>query len=121
MWAKDTVRDGYDEIQHINMVPLKFYKDVTETRNMDRLLKPAERGADLDIDGQAFQDFLRLLKAHDTVVDPTVAIFFDLITQRPGPKSREEPRDSASRPGSSVSTRRQLPRQMLTRRICRVS
>ncbi len=91
MWAEDAVRAGYDEIQHVNMLFLNFYKDVTETRNMDRLLKPAERGADLDLDGEEFGAFVALLAANDTVVDPTVAIFFDLLTHRPGqPKPTEE-------------------------------
>lgn len=90
MWAEDAVRAGYDEIQHINMVFLNFYKDVTETRNMDRLLQPAERGADLNLEGEDFADFVALLRARGTVVDPTVAIFFDLLTQRAGrPKPTE--------------------------------
>jgi hypothetical protein len=50
MWAEDAVRAGYDEIQHINMVFLNFYKDVTETRNPDRFIKVAERGANLDLE-----------------------------------------------------------------------
>ena len=84
MWAEDAVRSGYDEIQHINMVFLNFYKDVTETRNPDRFIKVAQRGADLDLEGEDFQAFVALLQERNTVVDPTVAIFFDLFTQEPG-------------------------------------
>jgi hypothetical protein len=84
MWAEDAVRAGYDEIQHINMLFLNFYKDVTETRNPDRFIKVAERGADLDLEGEDFQAFVALLKERGTVVDPTVAIFFDLFVQEPG-------------------------------------
>ncbi len=84
MWAEDAVRAGYDEIQHINMVFLNFYKDVTETRNPDRFIKVAERGADLDVDSEEFRDFVALLRANDVAVDPTVAIFFDMFTQVPG-------------------------------------
>ena len=84
MWAEDAVRSGYDEIQHITLVFLNFYKDVTETRNPDRFIKVAERGADLDLEGEDFQAFVGLLQERDTVVDPTVAIFFDLFTQEPG-------------------------------------
>ena len=91
MWAEDAVRAGYDEIQHINMVFLNFYKDVTETRNPDRFIKVAERGADLDIDGPEFKAFVELLKANHVVIDPTVAIFFDLFTHVPGnPKPTED-------------------------------
>jgi hypothetical protein len=84
MWAEDAVRQGFDEIQHINMVFLNFYKDVTETRNPDRFIKVAERGADLDLESPTFRAFVTLLKEHGTVVDPTVAIFFDMFTQVPG-------------------------------------
>jgi hypothetical protein len=84
MWAEDAVRAGFDEIQHINMVFLNFYKDVTETRNRDRFIKVAERGADLDLESDQFRRFIALLKERGTVVDPTVAIFFDLFTQVPG-------------------------------------
>ena len=91
MWAEDAVRAGFDEIQHINMVFLNFYKDVTETRNPDRFIKVAERGADLDVNGPDFKAFVELLKTNNVVVDPTVAIFFDMFTHVPGePKPTEK-------------------------------
>jgi hypothetical protein len=84
MWAEDAVRAGFDEIQHVNMVFLNFYKDVTETRNRDRFIKLAERGADFDVGSEPFRAFVALLKERGVVVDPTVAVFFDLLTQVPG-------------------------------------
>lgn len=84
MWAEDAVRAGFDEIQHINMVFLNFYKDIVETRNPDRFIKPAERGADLDVTSAPFLEFVNLLKEHNTVIDPTVAVFMDLMTHTPG-------------------------------------
>ncbi|MEM9304583.1 MAG: amidohydrolase family protein [Pseudomonadota bacterium] len=84
MWAEDAVRAGYDEIQHINMIFLNFYKDIVETRNPDRFIKVAERGADLDPDSAPFQAFVQLLLENGTVVDPTVAIFMDLFAHVPG-------------------------------------
>ena len=84
MWAEDAVRDGFDEIQHINMVFLNFYKDVVETRNPNRFVKVAERGADLDPTSSSFRAFVKLLLDHGTVVDPTVAVFLDLFTHEPG-------------------------------------
>ncbi|MEM7707479.1 MAG: amidohydrolase family protein [Pseudomonadota bacterium] len=84
MWAEDAVRAGYDEIQHINMIFLNFYKDIVETRNPDRFIKVAERGADLDPKSAPFQKFVELLLENGTVVDPTVAIFTDLFAHVPG-------------------------------------
>jgi hypothetical protein len=84
MWAEDAVRAGYDEIQHINMIFLNFYKDVIETRNRDRFIRVAERGADLDLEGEPYKAFVRLLRKHNTVIDPTVSVSFDMFTQQAG-------------------------------------
>ena len=84
MWAEDAIRAGFDEIQHVNMLFLNFYKDIVETRNPDRFIKVAERGADLDPATAPFQQFVQLLKDHGTVVDPTVAVFMDLFVHQPG-------------------------------------
>ncbi len=84
MWAEDAVRAGFDEIQHINMVFLNFYKDIVETRNPDRFIKVAERGADLDPSLAPFQEFVRLLLERGTVVDPTVAVFMNLFMHESG-------------------------------------
>lgn len=84
MWADQAVEAGFDEIQHINMVFLNFYRDIVETRNRDRFIKVAERGADLKPDSAPFVTFTELLKQHRTVVDPTVAVFLDLFNHSPG-------------------------------------
>lgn len=84
MWAEDAVRAGFDEIQHINMIFLNFYKDIVETRNPDRFIKVAERGADLDPESAPFQAFVQLLLENGTVIDPTVAVFMDLFVHEPG-------------------------------------
>lgn len=84
MWADDAVRAGFDEIQHVNMLFLNFYRDIVETRNPDRFIKVAERGADLKTDSAPFREFTQLLLDHGTVVDPTVAVFMDLFAHEPG-------------------------------------
>ena len=84
MWADQAVRAGFDEIQHVNMLFLSFYRDVVETRNTDRFIKVGERGADLVIDSAPFRELTRLLLDNDTVVDPTVAVFMDLFVHEPG-------------------------------------
>jgi cytosine/adenosine deaminase-related metal-dependent hydrolase len=62
MTAEQFVRDGADEIQHMNFIFLNFMPDVTETRTPARFIEPGKRGAGLDLNSQAVNDFLSLLK-----------------------------------------------------------
>ncbi len=74
--AEDAVAAGFDEIQHINQLMLNFLvKPDTDTRTLDRSYLPAKQVADLDLQGKAVQDFIRLLKTHNVTVDPTLATF----------------------------------------------
>jgi hypothetical protein len=85
MTAQQFVEDGADEIQHINFVFLNFFFDeVKDTRTPQRFIAVAERAATLDLDSQQVRSFVRLLKDHNTVVDPTLAVFEGLFTDRPG-------------------------------------
>jgi hypothetical protein len=85
MKAEDAVKDGYDEIQHINQVLLNFYvKPDTDTRSLQRFTLIAENAHALDLDGQPFQDMIKLFIAHKTVLDPTLCTFEAQFTQRPG-------------------------------------
>src|SRR5207344_1280721 len=86
--AQDAVDAGYDEIQHINQVLLNFLvTPTTDTRTLDRFILPAEKVADLDFDSKPVQDFIALLKAHQTVIDSTLTAF-DFIRQRDGDMSQ---------------------------------
>ena len=74
--AEDAIKAGFDEIQHINQLMLNFLvKADTDTRTLDRFYLPAKQVADLDLQGKAVQDFIRLLKTHNVTVDPTLATF----------------------------------------------
>ncbi len=84
MWAEDAIRAGYDEIQHINMFFLNFYKDVGDTRTPARFTEVAKRGADLDLDSDEVKAFVKLIKDNGVVYDPTVMVFEELITAKPG-------------------------------------
>jgi imidazolonepropionase-like amidohydrolase len=85
MTAEQAVRDGYDEIQHVNMLFLNFWADtVKDTRTPARFTAVAEQAAELDLDSPRVRAFLKLLKEHSTVVDPTVAIFEGMFTDRAG-------------------------------------
>src|SRR5258707_275725 len=85
MKAEDAVKDGYDEIQHINQVLLNFYvKPDTDTRSLQRFTLIAENANSLDLDAQPFQDLVRLFVARKTVLDPTLTAFEAQFTQMPG-------------------------------------
>jgi hypothetical protein len=84
MIAEQFVRDGVDEIQHMNFVFLNFMPDVTETRTPARFIEPGKRGAALDLNSQPVTDFIALLKQHHTVVDPTMGTWEGMYTNRPG-------------------------------------
>ena len=87
MRAQDVVEQGFDEIQHINQVLLNFLvTPSTDTRTLERFYLPAEKVAALDFDSKPVQDFIDLLKRHNTVIDPTLATF-DFMKQRDGEMS----------------------------------
>ncbi|WP_374602138.1 amidohydrolase family protein [Arenimonas sp.] len=85
MTAEQAVRQGFDEIQHINMLFLNFVADAeTDTRTPARFMKVAEEAGTLDLDSAEVGAFISLLKEHDVVVDPTVAIFDQMFRHRSG-------------------------------------
>ena len=84
MLAQQAVEQGYDEIQHLNMVFLNFWPEVEDTRTPARFTEVAKRAGSLDLEGEAVRSFIALLKEHDVVVDPTLNIFESMFTDRPG-------------------------------------
>jgi imidazolonepropionase-like amidohydrolase len=81
MTAADAVRDGYDEIQHVNFLFLNFIPGV-DTRTMARMTAVGEHAAGIDLASEPVRAFIRLLKERHTVVDPTLNIYEDLFTAR---------------------------------------
>src|SRR6267378_3273694 len=84
MTAARAVREGYDEIQHMNMLFLNFLGDTLETRTPMRFIAVGRYGPDLDLESDSVRAFLRLLKEHKTVIDPTLATFEAMFTVLPG-------------------------------------
>lgn len=84
MSARQFVDGGADEIQHINMVFLNFLFDtVKETRNRDRFIKVAEHAHEFTPDKPEVKEFIAFLKAHHTVLDPTLDAFEGLFSGDP--------------------------------------
>jgi hypothetical protein len=85
MTAEQAVLAGFDEIQHSNMLFLNFLAGPqVDTRTPARFTLVADQAASLDLRSAQVQDFLALLAQHQTVVDPTVALFENMFCQVPG-------------------------------------
>ena len=84
MSARMFVDGGADEIQHLNFIVLNFLFDtVKETRNRDRFIKVAEHAREFTPDKPQVQEFIAFLKAHYTVLDPTMDVFEGLFFGNP--------------------------------------
>ena len=85
MTAERAVNDGFDEIQHINMLFLNFLAGPEDdTRTPVRFKLVAEEGLNLDLDSDEVKSFIQLLLDKGVVVDPTVAIFDSMFRHRSG-------------------------------------
>jgi hypothetical protein len=81
--AEQAVKDGFNEIQHVNFLFLNFQPDV-DTRTPQRFIAVAQHGADLDLGSPQVRAFLALLKERHVDIDPTVNAFEGMFTDRPG-------------------------------------
>jgi imidazolonepropionase-like amidohydrolase len=85
MTSEQAIRDGYDEITHINQLVLGLLlHEGEDTRTPFRFTALGERTAGLDLKGEPFRRLLRLMKERTTVLDPTVGTFGQLLMGRPG-------------------------------------
>ncbi|HVF34594.1 MAG TPA: amidohydrolase family protein [Candidatus Saccharimonadia bacterium] len=85
MSAREFVEAGADELQHANFLFLNFLAGPgVDTRTPQRFTTVAERGVELDLGGAEMRDFVELLRAKGTVVDPTLVAFEDMFLDRPG-------------------------------------
>ncbi|MDG2448587.1 MAG: hypothetical protein P8M34_03085, partial [Saprospiraceae bacterium] len=87
MTATQAINQGYNEIQHINMLFLNFLSDTIDTRTPLRHTMPAQHGADLDLNSREYLDFVELLKSKDILVDLTMAIFENMYIAKKGEPS----------------------------------
>ncbi len=87
MTATQAINQGYNEIQHINMLFLNFLSDTIDTRTPLRFTMPAQHGADLDLQSEEYLTFVELLRTNDILVDPTAAIFENMLLAEKGEPS----------------------------------
>jgi hypothetical protein len=86
MAADQAVRDGYDEINHINQLMLFFIIDPKreDTRTPFRFTALGERAGKVDVKSERVQSMLRLMKERGTTLDTTAAVFEYTLLSRPG-------------------------------------
>jgi cytosine/adenosine deaminase-related metal-dependent hydrolase len=85
MRAEEAIRAGYDEVQHINQVMLNFLvKKDDDTRTLLRFYLVGDNANQIDLDGQAVNDFVKLLIDRKVAVDATMATFEYFYLQRQG-------------------------------------
>jgi Amidohydrolase family len=85
MRAEQALRDGYDELTHINQVMLNFVvRDGDDTRTLMRFERVGEDGLKLDLNGRAARRLLGMVKQRGTVIDPTLVAFEAMFTQAQG-------------------------------------
>jgi len=84
MSAQMFVEAGADEIQHMNFIVLNFLFDqIKDTRGTTRFTAVAEHARELGPDNPRVQELVRFLKAHHTVLDPTLSIFESMFSGDP--------------------------------------
>ncbi len=85
MLAREAVKDGFDEITHINMAMLDLLDaDDVDTRTPLRFTVPGTKGGSIDVNGAAMNDLVSLMKTNGTAIDPTLGIFLDMFLNEPG-------------------------------------
>ena len=87
MTASQAIDQGYNEIQHMNMLFLNFMSDTIDTRTPLRFTMVANHGVDIDLKSKEYLDFVNLLKSKDILVDPTMAIFENMFVSQKGEPS----------------------------------
>jgi hypothetical protein len=76
MSAEQALRDGYDEISHINQLLLMFVlREKDDPRTLARFTSLGERLADLDLQGAPFRKLIALMREKKAGLDPTMSIF----------------------------------------------
>lgn len=86
MSSERAIRDGYDEITHINQLLLSLIinPEQDDTRTPFRFTALGERLGSLDLQSERVRRFIALMQARGIALDPPVAIFQQILLSRPG-------------------------------------
>lgn len=84
MTAAQAVKDGYNEITHMNMIMLNFMGDTIDTRSRGRFYAVGQRSKNIDLNSKEVNDFIQLLVSKNISFDPTMNVFAGMFTVYPG-------------------------------------
>jgi imidazolonepropionase-like amidohydrolase len=84
MTARQAVEAGFDEVNHINYMFLNFMPDVKHLESPERVTATADGAAGIDLGSEPVREFLDFLKAHGTVIDPTLSTWETRLLARAG-------------------------------------
>lgn len=84
MTAAQAVKDGYNEITHMNMIMLNFMGDTIDTRSRGRFYATGQRSKNIDLNSKEVNDFMQLLVSKNISFDPTMNVFAGMFTVYPG-------------------------------------
>ena len=87
MTAEQAIREGYDEITHMNFMFLNFMSDTIDTRTPARFRLVGEHGGELDLQSKKVKDFIYLLKKKNIVLDPTINLWQGMFDEFKGDTS----------------------------------
>jgi imidazolonepropionase-like amidohydrolase len=82
----DAVRDGYDEITHINFVMMQAMPDdvVAHSNTSQRMIGIGRYAATVDLNAEPMKSLVETLAARHIAVDPTLNVFENELVPEPG-------------------------------------
>ena len=107
----DAIKDGYDELTHINWVIMQAMPDsvIAKSNGMMRFEGPGRYGKDVDLDGAAMKEIVATMAGKHIYSDPTMVAFESLYVPENGdlsPSVRAICRDAAAHVRTRVQERR---------------
>jgi imidazolonepropionase-like amidohydrolase len=75
MTAEEAIRDGYDEINHLNMLLLGYFGKTIDTRTRLRLSLMRDRAYEVSPFSEYGQHLIALMKEKKTILDPTSVLY----------------------------------------------
>jgi imidazolonepropionase-like amidohydrolase len=79
MTAAEAIRDGYDEVNHLNMLVLGYFGKEVDTRTRVRLTLMKERAYEASPNGSYAQELIALMKQKNIVIDPTSVLYSSIF------------------------------------------